>query len=496
MTHSVSSTPSVQSDLKRLPKATVKATGKTAEYTGALAESPVDHDFLNREMEWLQSLIEMRCRELFLEQNTALDPISKIPELPVPDTISPYGITVNTYQLLEMDRVLLALGVASAYYPSLLKLFVQLEEDSSALAIEAGGEYSKSNRTFKPTFQTALFLLAGKDVSQWSYYSAQLIQGSVLLQNDIIYNRTSAEFIYGRIELDTAYLNYFLSGKKPRLDHGTYFPGTLYESDLSIDDIILEDTVREQIKPIGHYIKALESGFFKSDNHSFKPGFIALFYGAPGTGKTMLAGILANTYGIDMYHVDLSQVVSKYIGETEKNLETVFNRLQGKNCMLFFDEADSLFGKRSDVKDAHDRYANQEVSYLLQRIEQFDGLTILASNFENNMDDAFKRRIDLSINVIRPKEPARKELWKHYLPKNIRFESDAFLQHLSKEYSYTGSNIRNIMKNVALAMDVNRQTVITRDVLHPYLIIENEKAFGKNQARVNTFIPKPEPILK
>ncbi len=463
---------------------------KEAEQKDAMFQSDISHTALNEEMKWLQQLIDMRCRELFSEEEAEECPEHKVPEPPTQDDGSPYSITVQTHHLTEIDRVILALGIASSHFPSILKTFVQIEESSNAFAIEAGGEYNKVGRSFRPTFQTALFLLAGKDLSLWSQYSAQLITGSVLLQNDIVYNRSSTEFIHGKIELDTAYLNYFLAGQKPQLDHGSYFPGKLYQSDLTMDDIILENTVREQIKPIGHYIKALENGFFKgkSKEHSFKPGFIALFYGAPGTGKTMLAGILANTYGIDMYHVDLSQVVSKYIGETEKNLEVLFNRLQGKNCMLFFDEADALFGKRSDVKDAHDRYANQEVSYLLQRIEKFDGLTILASNFENNMDDAFKRRIDVSINVIRPSETTREALWKHYLPKNVTFESEDLLKHITKEYSYTGANIRNIMKNAAIALHDLNETIITHSLLSPYLMIENEKAFGKNQSRLSPFV--------
>lgn len=472
---------------QQTPLIRTKVNEKTEE-TLLFKTNGVNHHSLNEEMKWLQLLIEIRCKELFLEEEMGLDAIQLAPEPPKLDDESPYSLTANKHQLTSIDRVILALGVASAHYPSILKTFIQIEENSGAFAIEAGGEYHKTNRSFKPTFQTALFLLAGKDLSLWSHYSAQLIKGSVLLQNDIVYNRSSTEFIHGKIELDTAYLNYFLSGQKPQLDHGSYFPGKLYKSDLTMDDIILEDNVREQIKPIGNYIKALENGFFKNNEHHFKPGFITLFYGAPGTGKTMLAGILANTYGIDMYHVDLSQVVSKYIGETEKNLEVLFNRLQGKNCMLFFDEADALFGKRSDVKDAHDRYANQEVSYLLQRIEKFDGLTILASNFENNMDDAFKRRIDVSINVVRPTEITRKALWEHYLPKNITFESEDLLKHLAKEYSYTGANIRNIMKNVAMALHDGNETIITHSLISPYLMIENEKAFGKNQSRISPFV--------
>lgn len=472
---------------QQAPLIRTKVNEKTEE-TPLFKTNGVNHHSLNEEMKWLQLLIEMRCKELFVEEEMGLDAIQLAPEPPKLNDESPYSLTANKYQLTSIDRVILALGVASSQYPSILKTFIQIEENSSAIAIEAGGEYHKTNRSFKPTFQTALFLLAGKDLSLWSHYSAQLIKGSVLLQNDIVYNRSSTEFIHGKIELDTAYLNYFLSGQKPQLDHGSYFPGKLYKSDLTMDDIILEDNVREQIKPIGNYIKALENGFFKNNEHHFKPGFITLFYGAPGTGKTMLVGILANTYGIDMYHVDLSQVVSKYIGETEKNLEVLFNRLQGKNCMLFFDEADALFGKRSDVKDAHDRYANQEVSYLLQRIEKFDGLTILASNFENNMDDAFKRRIDVSINVVRPTEITRRALWENYLPKNITFESEDLLKHLAKEYSYTGANIRNIMKNIAMALHDGNETIITHSLISPYLMIENEKAFGKNQSRISPFV--------
>ncbi|RTZ46165.1 hypothetical protein EJ377_17145 [Chryseobacterium arthrosphaerae] len=204
----------------------------------------------------------MKCDAGFvLEDDTEVHVAHDVPEPSKFDDESPYSVTINTLRLTAVDRVTLALGIASSHYPSILKTFVQIEESSNAFAIEAGGEYNKVSRSFKPTFQTALFLLAGKDLSLWSHYSSQLINGSVLLQNDIIYNRSSTEFIHGKIELDTAYLNYFLSGQKPQLDHGSYFPGKLYRSDLTMDDIILEENVREQIKPIGYYIKALENGF-------------------------------------------------------------------------------------------------------------------------------------------------------------------------------------------------------------------------------------------
>ena len=144
--------------------------------------------------------------------------------------------------------------------------------------------------------------------------------------------------------------------------------------------------------------------------HTIKKGkgVIFLFYGPPGTGKTLTAGLLGNELEIDVYKVDISMVVSKYIGETEKNLELLFARAADKGWILFFDEADALFGKRTGVRDAHDKYANQEVSFLLQRIEDFNGLIILATNMKNNIDDAFIRRFNSIIRFPLPNAEERK----------------------------------------------------------------------------------------
>src|SRR6185369_15127162 len=131
-------------------------------------------------------------------------------------------------------------------------------------------------------------------------------------------------------------------------------------------------------------------------------GLVALFVGPSGTGKTMAAEIVAGELGLDVYKLDLSSVVSKYIGETEKNLEEVFDAASAGNLLLFFDEADALFGKRSEVRDARDRYANIEVSYLLQRLEVYDGLVVMATNFERNVDDAFLRRIHVRVEFTLP----------------------------------------------------------------------------------------------
>ncbi len=171
-------------------------------------------------------------------------------------------------------------------------------------------------------------------------------------------------------------------------------------------------------------------------------GITALFAGPSGTGKTMTAEVLAADLGLDAYRIDLSQVVSKYIGETEKNLERIFTAATVGNVVLFFDEADALFGKRSEVGDAHDRYANIEVSYLLQRLEQYDGLIVLATNLRKNMDDAFLRRIDVAIEFELPEPDQRRAIWERAFPTTAPM-GDLDFEFLAERFDVAGGNISN-----------------------------------------------------
>ena len=174
-------------------------------------------------------------------------------------------------------------------------------------------------------------------------------------------------------------------------------------------------------------------------------GLNVLFAGQPGTGKTMAAEVLATDLGLELYKIDLSSVVSKYIGETEKNLEKIFREGQTSNAILFFDEADSLFGKRSQVKDSHDRYANIEISYLLQRMEEYDGIVILATNLRKNLDDAFIRRLHGAIEFPMPEEPDRLEIWQRTFPPEAPIAPDADFSFFAKQFKLSGGNIKNIV---------------------------------------------------
>ncbi|MCZ7572469.1 MAG: ATP-binding protein [Ardenticatenaceae bacterium] len=182
---------------------------------------------------------------------------------------------------------------------------------------------------------------------------------------------------------------------------------------------------------------------------SLGKGISALFAGPSGTGKTTAAEIIANELGLDLYRIDLSAVVSKYIGETEKNLERVFTAAETANAILFFDEADALFGKRSEVHDAHDRYANIEIAYLLQKMEQYDGLAILATNLRQNMDEAFTRRLQFIVEFPFPDESQRYRIWQLHFPPETPRDEDIDFDFLAKQFRLSGGNIKNIVLSAA-----------------------------------------------
>jgi AAA+ superfamily predicted ATPase len=213
------------------------------------------------------------------------------------------------------------------------------------------------------------------------------------------------------------------------------------------DDIVLPPDRVQQLREITNYVKyrSLVYGEWGFDRKlAMGKGLNALFAGGSGTGKTMAAEIIAGELALDLYKIDLSSVVSKYIGETEKNLSRIFNEAETSNAILFFDEADSMFGKRSEVRDSHDRYANLEISYLLQRMEEYEGVVILATNFRKNMDDAFVRRLHFSIDFPFPAERERLRIWQRVWPERIPRSADVDLEQIARRVEVAGGSIRNI----------------------------------------------------
>jgi SpoVK/Ycf46/Vps4 family AAA+-type ATPase len=195
-------------------------------------------------------------------------------------------------------------------------------------------------------------------------------------------------------------------------------------------------------------------------------GLSVLFSGPPGTGKTLAAEVVAREVDLDLYAVDLSGVVSKYIGETEKNLSRIFAEARTSNAILFFDEADALFGKRTEVSDAHDRYANIETGYLLQKMDEYDGVVILATNLRQNLDDAFTRRIRFAVEFPFPEAAGRERIWRTLFPPQAPLAADVDFGVLAEEYAVAGGSIKNIVLNAAFLAAADGGTVSREHILH------------------------------
>jgi len=234
-------------------------------------------------------------------------------------------------------------------------------------------------------------------------------------------------------------------------------------------DIVLPDDKLRQLQEVCNSMKYRslvydEWGFDRK--LSLGKGLNVLFAGPSGTGKTMAAGIMAGELGLDLYKIDLSTVVSKYIGETEKNLARIFAEAESSNAILFFDEADALFGKRSEVRDSHDRYANIEINYLLQKMEEHEGVAILATNFRKNMDDAFVRRMHFTVEFPFPNEADRRRIWERIWPAETPQSAELDLDFMARRFEIAGGNIRNIALAAAFLAASDGGVVSMSHLLH------------------------------
>jgi SpoVK/Ycf46/Vps4 family AAA+-type ATPase len=218
------------------------------------------------------------------------------------------------------------------------------------------------------------------------------------------------------------------------------------------EDLVITAAVQQQLRELLDRVRLAPQVFDRWDlriSTRRGQGIKAMFCGPPGTGKTMAAEVIARELGLDLFVIDLSSVVDKYIGETEKHLERLFRAASEANGVLFFDEADALFGKRSDVREAKDRYANIETSYLLQRIDAFEGFVVLATNLRSNLDGAFTRRLDVIVEMLMPQPMERLALWNHCLGSQMPRDSDVDLPFLAKSFELSGGNIRNVALTAA-----------------------------------------------
>ncbi|HLP65751.1 ATP-binding protein [Flavobacterium sp.] len=404
---------------------------------------------MNYILNYLKAQFNFQLDALFQSENPTEKPVfSQL------DTNTFVGEFIIENRLSETDVIVLALALVPHVKPDFLSSIIAEYLPNGGELPEFGGIKSKNHRGILPTGETAQFLIAGNDLDARISFYTYLHNHSWLYQKGII-RIDAVSFgepkLSGLLILEEEYIEKFITGKilKPQLS--SVFPAQLIETDLVWDDLVLNSTTLNHIKEIETWLKFNDTLLHDWNMKSkIKPGYRVMFYGAPGTGKTLTASLLGKYTNRDVYRIDLSMVISKYIGETEKNLSSLFDKAADKDWILFFDEADAIFGKRTNVRDAHDKYANQEVSYLLQRIENHPGLVILASNFKTNIDTAFTRRFQSIIEFEVPSFSERLQLWENNLPKNISIAEDVNLKELSKKYEITGANIVNIIQYACL----------------------------------------------
>ncbi|CAD7797904.1 ATP-dependent zinc metalloprotease FtsH [Chryseobacterium aquaeductus] len=349
---------------------------------------------------------------------------------------------------------------------------------------ELGGVRLENHRGMLPTGETAQYILA-KDNIEHRLQIQQLFDISHWFFKDQILTLDSVKYgepmMSGRLILKAEIVHLLLYGEKLKPKFSPDFPAKEVFTQLEWQDLVVSDSIENQIHQIRLWMKHQQTlrENFGMGKHIL-PGYRALLYGPSGTGKTLTATLLGKEFAREVYRIDLSQVVSKYIGETEKNLEKIFTQAENKNWILIFDEADALFGKRTQTKSSNDRYANQEVSYLLQRVENFDGLVILTTNFKNNIDDAFLRRFNCLIGYSKPSADERLLLLQKILPKNILLEDSDILQKLASKYDLTGAQIVSVMAYACLQAieersDLLKNIFLLKGVEAEYL--KEEKTF-------------------
>lgn len=348
----------------------------------------------------------------------------------------------------------LILAIIPEIAPGFLSRLLKERVTDDHRLLSFGGVRGKQHRGILPTGETLQFLLGGKSLPARLSARDVLAPDSPLIKERILCllpAPAGEPRLAGQLCVDGEWLEQMLTGRITEPTFSRQFPAQRIDTDLNWEDIVLNESTHQGLQSILNYLKFHkqldgESGF----GRYARRGYRALFYGPPGTGKTLTASLLGNTSGRPVFRVDLAMVVSKYIGETEKNLSMLFEKAEHKDWILFFDEADALFGKRTEQKEGKDRYANQEISFLLQRVENYNGLVILATNFRNNLDLAFTRRFEAIVPFQLPAQEERLLLWKKMVPANLPLSAEIDLHEIASRFELSGASIANLLRHATI----------------------------------------------
>lgn len=423
---------------------------------------------LRQELDWLEAVIAQCMATYFLQEEHEKDWM----EIPLPNlsfSDSPYACMVKKWDLDIYARLAIALSMAPHLRPEMLDVFFTKNQMHDRGFTEFGGLTTKDHNGFLPTGETLCFLGSVKH-PEMRYQLIELLGKEHILYKEDVLTLAETEshlpWLSGQLSLSRSWFNYFLTGKKLMVENSASFPAQKISTKMEWEDVVLDHLVLKQINEItnwlahGHTLME-DWGLSKK----LKPGYRALFYGPPGTGKTLMASLIGKTTGREVYKIDLSMIVSKYIGETEKNLSKIFDVAQHQNWILFFDEADALFGKRTQADSANDRHANQQTAYLLQRIEDFPGVVILATNLKANMDEAFSRRFQSAIHFTMPSVHERYQLWQKAFSGVCKLDESINLEAIAEEYQLAGGAIINVLRHCALSAISRNDTLVNQQEL-------------------------------
>lgn len=379
------------------------------------------------------------------------------------------GAFLKEEKLSKDEATVLLLALVPSLHPSFILDIVSKEFPNGTDFIQFGCVKGQNHRGILPTGETVQYILGGNNLSERIKCMDFFSEKHFFNKKDILYleNAPSEEpMMSGKLVLFPEIVYKLTTGIVPPPKLSTQFPAEKLETNLDWGDLILSEKTTHQIKELEMWLQHNDHLFKDWEMEKrLKAGYRVLFHGPAGTGKTLTASLLGKYTKKSVYRIDLSTVVSKYIGETEKNLSNLFNKAAHKDWILFFDEADAIFGKRTNVRDAHDKYANQEVSYLLQRVESHPGLIILASNFKDNIDEAFTRRFQSIVAFEMPGTKERVIIWKTNLPTKLKISKDIDWEEVSKKYELTGSNILNIIQYCCLKVLSEKSETLTSEIL-------------------------------
>jgi hypothetical protein len=438
------------------------SSGAEADCAGAVRRNAAA---LDRELDWLDQVLRARLRKRFGESED--DPLAA--PAPAPDPASELGLLIGGQDLKPWERLVLILALAPHLRPSLLDPLLVRDPQLDRGFTDFGGWKGRAHGGFLPTGETAAFLLADGSLSARASVREMFGRDRPLFREHLVrieHEAPGEPFLSGAMVATDEAVARLTRGEVLRPEFSVAFPARLATTLLDWDDLVLDAEALEEIETIRGWMT--HSRAILDDwglERVLKPGYRSLFYGPPGTGKTLTATLLGKSVGKDVYRIDLSQVVSKYIGETEKNLAQVFDRAEHGGWILFFDEADALFGRRTATTNSNDRYANQEVSYLLQRVEDFPGHVVLASNLKANIDEAFARRFQSMVYFPMPDAGQRLRLWRTALRDPGRIGPDLSLPYLAERHELSGGAITNVVRYAAIkAVRAGRGVIAASDI--------------------------------